>query len=110
MPGLTADAVERVAATCQANLGEIAAALSRALDTPITATLARLGAYAQAAHPADWDGPGLIVTLGVESAAVAVAIAQSSGMLPPWYAQPDASGQDRLAALAHELGKLVLPA
>src|SRR5438270_3396025 len=102
MPGLTADAVERVAAACQANLGEIAAALSRALDTPITATLARLGAYAQAARPADWDGPGLIVTLGVESTAAVVAIAQTSGLLPSWYAQPDAAGQGRLAALAQE--------
>jgi flagellar motor switch protein FliN/FliY len=109
MTRLTADVVERVAATCQANLVEIAASLSRALDLPITAALARLGAFAPAARPADWAGPGLVVTLTVDDAAVVVVIAEMSGLVPSWTARPDITGQGKLSALAQELGKLALP-
>ena len=109
MPRLTADAVERVAATCQANLAEIAAALGRAFGVPITATLARLGAFAHAARPSDWAGPGLIVTLTVDKIAVVVTLAEATGLLPGWYAQPSTAEKSQLATLAQELGPLLLP-
>jgi flagellar motor switch/type III secretory pathway protein FliN len=90
-------------------LAEIAAALSRCLDRTFTASVGSpLPAQAEALSqlPA---GPGLIVSLGVGSQAALVLLPELTGLLPAWYAQPDATGQSKLTTLAQELSLLVLP-
>jgi flagellar motor switch/type III secretory pathway protein FliN len=109
MSQLTHEAVERVAATCQAHLGEIGASLTRALDAAIAATAARAEMLVAAALPVDWTGAGLIVMLTVDASAALVVLAEKDGLLPAWCAKPDVAGQSKLQTLARELGALVLP-
>jgi flagellar motor switch protein FliN len=102
---LSVDLAAEVVAACQAGASEASAALSRALDRPFT--LAPL-----APQPLDLTplaGPGLLIVLHVAGQGAVLAIPESSGLLPAWYAAPDATGASKLATLAQELGMLLLP-
>lgn len=96
---------------CRASADEINAAMMRAFDNEfVGATVADAAAYDPAAAPDGFDGPGLAIVFRCgDSAAVAV-LPESSGMLPSWYVQPDATGKSRLSTLAQELSMLLLPA
>ena len=59
--------------------------------------------------PADWRGPGLAVVLKIGTAAMLLAIPESGGLVPGWCAQPDATGQSKLATLAQELAATLVP-
>jgi len=98
-----------VLAACRENAGEIGAALTRALDAEITATVEGAAAYSASSPPGQLTDEGLAIVLTAGSHAVIVALPQATGMVPAWCAEPDATGVSRLATLAQELGMLVLP-
>ena len=102
-----------ILAACRNGAGEIAEALGRVLDvkltvavgepTPLVATLTNTAAGAAL------DGPGLAVVLAIGNTGGLALLAESSGLLPAWYAEPDVTGQSRLTTLAQEFGMLLVP-
>jgi flagellar motor switch protein FliN len=109
MPNLTPDIVADVLAACQAGAGEAAEALGRALDGKFALAVGRPGTLDLKALPAGLDGPGLAIVLSVGPVAAVVLLPEATGLLPAWYAQPDATGKSKLTTLAQELGMTLLP-
>jgi flagellar motor switch protein FliN/FliY len=105
-PNLAADVI----AACGAGGGEAGEALGRALDGAFALAAANAPeTYSAAAPPAGFDGPGLLILLTIGGAGFAMGLPESSGMLPAWYAAPDATGESKLATLAQELAMLLVP-
>jgi flagellar motor switch protein FliN len=104
-----ADLVPQVTAHCETAIGEIAQALSRAFGVEVQATLGPVGNLPDAGIDPSLAESGLAIVLQVVEKAAVVLLPKSSGVLPYWYANPDADGQKKLTTLAHELGMLLLP-
>jgi flagellar motor switch protein FliN/FliY len=100
-------AAEFVAA-CTAGAADAADALGRSLDGKFALGAPEAGAYA-AKPPAGFEGPGLVILLTYGSAGLAIGLAESTGLLPPWYATPDATGESKLSTLAQELSMVLAP-
>lgn len=98
-----------ILAACEAGLDEASSALKRELDASATLAMGSGAPLDRASLPEAWDGPGLVAILQVGEHAALIAIAEASGVLPPWYRQPDVTGKSKLATLAQELGMLLLP-
>lgn len=105
MAEFAAESVELVLAALKAGEGELASALSRALDNSFTMNTSGAGPC----DPAQLSGPGLVAVLRVGDRGAAVVLSDSSGLLPSWVAAPDVTGKSKLATLAQELGMLVVP-
>jgi flagellar motor switch protein FliN len=103
-PTLAADFV----AACTAGAADAADALGRALDGKFALGVPESGAYS-AQLPAGFDGPGLIVLLTYGTVGLAMGLPESTGLLPPWYATPDATGESKLSTLAQELSMVLAP-
>ncbi len=108
MSVLAPSVAAEVVAQCQSGRDEIAGALTRALDRKIDVKVAAVAPMDEARR-ATLAGPGLAVVLTVGDRAAVVALSESTGLLPGWYANPDATGKSKLTTLAQELGMLVLP-
>lgn len=109
MAELRPELAAEVLAACQAGAAEAAAALTRTFDRKITLEVGAAATWADAPRLGACQGPGLAVVLGSGAAATVVAIPESSGLLPAWCAEPDATGRSKLNALAQELGMLLVP-
>ncbi len=109
MPELSPSIAEAVYAVCTAGAQEAAEAFSRALDCQTALQVELPAPIALGQLSDELTGPGLVVVLHVGQQAALVLLPESSGLLPPWYASPDATGQSKLSTLAQELGMLLLP-
>jgi len=109
MAELTSEIVDDVVAACKAGADKVAEALSRALDAKVTVSVGQPGPLDTNALPEELSGAGLAAVLVVDSKAALVLLPEASGLVPKWCADPDPTGQSRLATLAQELGMLVLP-
>ncbi len=109
MQRLGPDQLTAVLAACRAGSGEIVEALTRNLDLKATVAVGEPGSWKSAAPPAGCDGPGLVLALTIGNTGALVLVPEASGLLPAWYAAPDATGQSKLTTLAQELGMLMLP-
>lgn len=109
MAELTPEIVAQVIEACKAGAGEAADALGRALDAKITLSVGEPGSVDVDALPEELSDAGLAVVLTVGEAAAVLLLPASSGMVPEWCADPDPTGQSKLATLAQELGMLLLP-
>jgi flagellar motor switch protein FliN/FliY len=103
-PTLTADFV----AACTAGAADAADALGRSLDGKFALGTPEAGVYATK-PPAGFDGPGLVILLTYGSAGLAIGLPESTGLLPPWYGTPDATGESKLSTLAQELSMVLAP-
>ncbi|HTN76249.1 MAG TPA: FliM/FliN family flagellar motor C-terminal domain-containing protein [Pirellulaceae bacterium] len=106
---LTTTTVASVLAACQTGAAEAADALSRSLDGKFTLTPGEEIQLSPAALASDFSGPGLLVVLKVGGDCAVFAVPEATGLLPAWYAAPDATGTSKLTTLAQELGMLLLP-
>lgn len=106
---LTAEIISQIAQACQEGGEEIAQAFSRALDCDGSLAVGEAKTLEWGNAAADWAGPALVVSLWVGERAVVVVVPQASGLLPDWVAQPDPTGESKLATLGQELGVLLLP-
>ncbi len=98
-----------VLAACRVGAKEAGAALARVFQGTVELTVGRQGTL-ESTHPElDLKGMGLIVLLKTDRTAVAVTIPAAKRLVPAWCAQPDLSGETKLAALAQELGMNLLP-
>lgn len=100
---------DQVVATCQGRAAEIGAAWSRLVGGPVTVAVGDPSSFNLLSPPAGLDGPGLVVLLTSGASAALVILPEESGLLPDWYAEPNADQQGILATLAQELGPLILP-
>lgn len=111
MAALTPEIAGDVVAACRGSADEIVAALTRAFDDQfVGVTIEEPAIYDHAAPPAGFDGAGLAVIFECGGEAAVAVIPESSGLVPAWYRQPDATGKSRLSTLAQELSMLLLPA
>ncbi|PQO39993.1 hypothetical protein C5Y97_06650 [Blastopirellula marina] len=106
MADFNAKIKEQVVAACQTGQEEASEALSRALGNAMTLEVGEAGNYSPVVAP---EEAGLAIVLKVDLEAAIFLIPASSGLLPDWYAEPDATGESKLATLAQELGMLLLP-
>ncbi|MCC6126752.1 MAG: FliM/FliN family flagellar motor switch protein [Pirellulales bacterium] len=109
MSDFTSEILEEVLTACNSGAGEAGAALSRTLDAQITLAVGESVTLKPNALPEDFGGPGLAILFMVGSAAAALVLPESSTLVPPWCAAPDATGESKLATLAQELGMNLLP-
>lgn len=109
MPDLTPDILNEVVNTCKAGAGEAAESLKRNLDVDVKISVGEAGKIDTQALPEGFTGPGLVTVLTCGPTAAVVVFPESEGGLPAWYAEPDATGQSKLATLSQELGMVLLP-
>ena len=102
-------AAEEVVAACEAGAMELGAALAGLLGGAAEVAVEPLDHFDADAAAKTWAEPGLMILLTVENSAALVVLPESCGLLPDWYAEPDATQQSVLATLAQETGMLVLP-
>lgn len=96
-------------AACEANALEIGGVFSRTFDTPMLATVGKPQPLDGAPLPAEFNGPGLVITFSLQGQRAAALLPEMSGVLPEWYGQPDVTGQSKLATLGQELSMLLFP-
>jgi flagellar motor switch protein FliN len=109
MPEAPSVFVDDVRAACEAGAEEAGAAVSRAFDGKVEISLAANSTLQAATELLDLKGAGLLVFLKADHANVVLTIPAAKGLLPSWCAQPDPTGESKLATLAQELGMNVLP-
>ena len=109
MADLTPDIVAEVVETCKLGAEEAAAAFGRALDTEVQLSVGEPGTVKLESLPGELTGPGLAIALSVGGGGAIVLVPESSGLLPTWYAEPDPTGESKLATLAQEWGMILLP-
>ena len=109
MADLTPEIADEVLAACTQGASEVAEALGRAFAAAVAVKVGQLGVLQPGDCPTSLTGAGLIVVLPINQAAALVTLPASSGLLPPWCAAPDPTGQGKLMTLAQELGMNVLP-
>lgn len=109
MPDLNPDILNEVLNACQAGAGEAADSLRRNLDAEVKVSVAGAGTVDSQSLPDGFAGPGLVAVLTCGSTAALVVFPESEGTLPAWYAEPDVTGQSKLATLSQELGMVLLP-
>jgi len=109
MAELSLDIVPEVVESCKAGADEAAVALARGLDTEVRLSVGEPGSIDVQSLPEAFTGSGLAVVLTVGSTGALVLVPESSGLLPPWYGEPDPTGESKLATLAQELGATLLP-
>jgi flagellar motor switch protein FliN len=110
MAELTPDIVADVVEACKKGADEAAEAIGRALDCPgAKVAVGEPTTIKMDALPETLAGPGLVVVLTVGKAAALAILPESSGLTPPWCANPDPTGQSKLTTLAQELGMVLLP-
>ena len=110
MANLSQEIIEQVVDACKAGAGDAGGSLSSALDNAMQIVDVVAGEpLAASALPEELAGPGLAVALHVGEEAIALLLPEATNLLPPWYTQPDPTGESKLQTLAQELSMLLLP-
>ena len=110
MTSLSIELAETLADACKAGAVDAAASLSSALDNTMQVVDVTGGAPLGASDlPADLEGPGLAISFQVGDEGIALLLPEATNLLPPWYVEPDATGESKLQTLAQELSLLLLP-
>jgi len=98
-----------VVATIRNGNEAVAGAFGRALDGEFSVAVAEAVPIALESPPDEWHGPGLVIAIAVGDSGALLLLPKTSGLLPAWCAEPDATGQSKLTTLAQELASLVMP-
>ncbi len=109
MPEALPQFIDDVLAACKVGAEEAGAALARTFDGDVQTTLGSQGTLQSAAAQLDLNGKGLIILLKTDQTTVVMTIPAAKGLLPAWCAEPDKTGESKLATLAQELGMNLLP-
>jgi flagellar motor switch/type III secretory pathway protein FliN len=108
MPIWTSEVVPIVVAACREASGPLCASLASVLETPLTATVEARGPETDPGR-AEPDREGLVLRFRREAETLLAVLHSSTGLLPEWIRQPDASQRQVLGELADTLGSLLLP-
>ena len=109
MPEALPQFVDEVLAACKVGGQEAGAALARAFEGEVQITLGPQGTLQSAGPQLDLQGKGLLVLLKTDRTTVVMTIPAAKGLVPAWCAEPDPTGESKLATLAQELGMNLLP-
>ncbi len=110
MADLVPELAESLLAHCQQHAAEIATAIAGAADRePVTLTPAAPETLDRAALDEPLTRPGLALVFQAGERAAVLLLPENLGLLPEKYTEPDAEGEAKLAALAEQLGPLLLP-
>lgn len=109
MSDLSPEFAAEIIASCRSGAGDAAGSLASALGGEFVLSVGEAASYDPAATAGAFEGPGLAIALTFGDVGIAILLPESSGMLPEWCAEPDASGKSRLATLAQELSMLLVP-
>ncbi|MGO9112249.1 MAG: FliM/FliN family flagellar motor switch protein [Thermoguttaceae bacterium] len=109
MPETLPQLADDVLAACRVGAEEAGAALTRTFQGEVQLTLGSQGTLHSAASQLDLKGMGLIVLLKTDQVTIAMTISAAKGLVPKWCAQPDKTGESKLATLAQELGMNLFP-
>ena len=110
MSQLTPDIVQQILDACTAGAAEAAGSLSSALDNVMQIADVAGGEPLSAAElPEDLNGPGLAIGFTAGEQGLTLLLPEATNLLPPWYVQPDPTGESKLQTLAQELSMLLLP-
>ena len=109
MPEVLPQFAADVLAAAKVGIQEVGAALSRVFGTETQVTLGKQATLLSIAPQLDLDNVGLIVMLKTDRTTVVLTIPANRGIVPAWCAEPDLTGQAKLATLAQELGMNLLP-
>lgn len=109
MAELTPNIAPHVVAACEAGASEAAEALTRALDATIQVSPGEATVLRADRLPDEFDGPGLAVVLTFGEVGAVALLPEATGLVPEWYAAPDATGASKLTTLAQELSMVLVP-
>ena len=109
MPEALPQIIDDVLAATKVGAEEAGAALTRVFEVKTQLTLGPQGTFQSAAPQLDLTGAGLIVLLKTDRTTVVMTIPAGKGFVPAWCAQPDPTGESKLATMAQELGMNLLP-
>jgi flagellar motor switch protein FliN len=111
MEALSSVHAEKIVEACRQGAAEVAAAFGRSLgiEGKLTVTVGAPESSPALELAPLLAGPGLLIALPVGESGALVALSERSKLIPAWCAQPDATGESKLATLAQELGMLLLP-
>lgn len=108
MAELNADIAPQVLAASQENAEEAAGAIGRAFEGEYTLKPAEAAAFEAGAESHSGAGMAVLFKYG-DGPGAAVVLSASSGLVPDWVKQPDATGASKLSTLAQELSMLLMP-
>ena len=110
MSQLTSELTEKLLDACKAGAGDAGGSLSSALENAMQVVdVQDGGAIDVASLPEELSGPGLALSFHVGEEALVLLLPEATNLLPPWYAEPDPTGESKLQTLAQELSMLLLP-
>jgi flagellar motor switch protein FliN len=109
MSEFTAEQIDSTIETCRAHLEPLAEAFRTSLGCEVRLSAGEPSGLDAAGDLADFQVPGLVVSMVVGEQGLIVLIPQTLP-LPAWYREPDASQNNRLQTLAQELSVQLLPA
>ncbi len=102
-------AVDKFIEAVQSGADEAASAFSRTFDHQIKIKPGVGGLLDQSLLGSKIAGKGLVLALYFGSLGIAVFIPSSSGLIPAWCDNPDATGKSKLATFAQEWGMNLVP-
>lgn len=103
--------VDQVEAACNEGIAEAQQAFERAFDVQVQMTVGQSGTWIADTPRSStgFQGAGLALVFKIGQQAAVALLPEEGGLLPDWYAAPDATGQSKLATLAQELGMIFFP-
>jgi len=109
MPELNVSSVDRFIEAVTTGAEESASAFARTFDTTITLEPKEGGAFSVEKFSSSLNEKGLALLLQVEAQGIAVLIPSSTGLIPAWCEEPDATGKSKLSTFAQEWAMNLVP-
>jgi len=109
MPELNVSSVDRFIEAVKTGAEESASAFARTFDTTITLEPQEGGAFSVEKFSSSLSEKGLALLLQVGTQGIAVLIPSSTGLVPAWCENPDATGKSKLSTFAQEWAMNLVP-
>jgi len=109
MPELSSASVDRFIEAAKNGAAESASSFARTFGTTITLAPKVGGAFSVEKFSAKLNQKGLALLLQVGVQGIAVMIPTSTGLIPAWCDEPDATGKSKLSTFTQEWGMNLAP-
>ena len=109
MPELNFSAVDSFIEAVTNGAGESASTFARTFDTTVTLEPKEGGKFSVEQFSSNLNEKGLALLLQVGTQGIAVLIPSSTGLVPDWCDDPDATGKSKLSTFAQEWGMNLAP-